>query len=111
MVNTPRKQLVLTALMAFEAATITSAKPYSLDPSSSSSSLSFSSAERTPTPNAKRSISLLRRTPKPKTKEEWGEWAYQQRQGLNQKYRGGSSNKTDAESEAKKGKRSTGTNL
>lgn len=111
MVNTPRKKLVLTALVAFEAATFTSATPYSLDPSSSSSSLSFSSTERTSTPNAKRSISLIRRAPKPKTKEEWGEWAYQQRQGLNQKYRGSSSNRSDTESEAKKEKRSTGTNL
>ncbi|KAL9713804.1 hypothetical protein Ac2012v2_003415 [Leucoagaricus gongylophorus] len=112
MVNTPRKKLVLTALVAFEAASLTSATPHSLGPPSSSS-LSFASTERrsTSTPNAKRSIPLIRRTPTPKSKEEWGEWAYQQRQGLSQKYKGGSSNKTNADSGMKKEKRSTGTNL
>ncbi|KAF5362015.1 hypothetical protein D9756_002632 [Leucocoprinus leucothites] len=102
MVTTPRKKnIVLTALVALEAASLTSATSY---PGPHPHEISPG------TPNAKRSIPLVRRSPTPKTKEEWGEWAHQQRQGLSQKYgAGGAGGKAD-ESGTKE-KRSTGTNL
>ncbi|KAJ3557477.1 hypothetical protein NP233_g11731 [Leucocoprinus birnbaumii] len=113
MVTSPRKKtIVYTALVVLEAASLTTATPY---PAPAPAPPSPQNAKRSSTHDHGRgvdgvttTIPLLRRSPKPKTKDEWGEWAYQQRQGLDQKY--GGSKPADEEGKEKE-KRSTGTNL
>ncbi|KAF9442665.1 acid protease [Macrolepiota fuliginosa MF-IS2] len=96
--------LTLAALVALEPTITAYASPQAQPVPQPYPNLNNSPKKRVAVRSGTTSMPLQRRASSPRTKEEWGEWAYEHRQGLAHKY--GEHGK-----EGKDKKRSTGTNL